>query len=192
MSSSARVAMGALVLAAAAAGGFFAYRSLAAPRPEPAAAAAPEMNPALPIPRAAPTRIPQITLPDIEGKPRAMAEWRGRPLLVNFWATWCEPCRREIPLLRKIRADHAAEGLEVIGIALDFHDAVLAYARDAGIDYPVLIAEENAMAAQAFGVGMGLPTTVIANRDGRIVATHVGELHEDQVPHFVKLALDTP
>ena len=121
-----------------------------------------------------------------------MSEWRGRPLLVNFWATWCEPCRREIPLLRKIRADHSAEGLEVIGIALDFHDAVLAYARDAGIDYPVLIAEENAMAAQAFGVGMGLPTTVVANREGRIVATHVGELHEDQVPHFVQLALDTP
>lgn len=141
---------------------------------------------------AAPKSLPAITLPDMDDKPRKLSEWRGRPLLINFWATWCEPCRREIPLLRQLRAEHSKSGLEVLGIAVDFRDAVRGYADQAGIDYPVLIAEKDATAPQAFGVGMGLPTTVFADREGRIVAMHVGELHPDQAQRLVALALGKP
>ena len=136
-----------------------------------------------------PTHIPALTLPDIQGKPRALSEWKGRPLLINFWATWCEPCRREIPLLKQLRARHAKDGLEVIGIAIDFRDAVRGYAGTAGIDYPVLVAEEDATAPRAFGVGMGLPTTVFADREGRIVRRHVGELRAEEAGKQIALAL---
>lgn len=136
-----------------------------------------------------PTHIPALTLPDIQGKPRALSEWKGRPLLINFWATWCEPCRREIPLLKQLRAQHAKDGLEIIGIAIDFRDAVRGYAGTAGIDYPVLVAEEDATAPKAFGVGMGLPTTVFADREGRIVGRHVGELRGEEAGKQIALAL---
>lgn len=141
---------------------------------------------------AAPKQLPTLSLPDLDGKPRALSEWHGRPLLINFWATWCEPCRREIPLLRQLRAEHSKFGLEVLGIAVDFHDAVKGYAKQAGIDYPVLVAEEDATAPKAFGVGMGLPTTVFADREGRIVATHIGELHADEAEKLVARALGKP
>ena len=150
-------------------------------RPSPTVAATP-----------APSRLPALSLPGLDGKPRALSEWRGRPLIINFWATWCEPCRREIPLLKQLRGEHAKDGLEVLGIAIDFRDAVASYVGKAGIDYPVLIAEQDATAPKAFGVGMGLPTTVVANREGRIVATHVGELRADKAASLVELALAAP
>lgn len=138
---------------------------------------------------AAPKTLPQLTLPDLQGKPRTLSEWQGRPLLINFWATWCEPCRREIPLLRELRAQHSKDGLEVLGIAIDFRDEVTAYAKKTGIDYPVLVAEQDATAPKAFGVGLGLPTTVVADREGRIVATHVGELDADLAGKLIGQAL---
>jgi thiol-disulfide isomerase/thioredoxin len=150
-----------------------------------AAAAAAKAATQSPTPR----RLPAITLPDLEGKPRSMSEWQGRPLLINFWATWCEPCLREIPLLGKLRARHAKEGLEVIGIAIDFRDAVAGYAKKAGITYPLLIAAEDATAPKAFGVGLGLPTTVVANESGQIVATHLGELDEAEAEKLLAAVL---
>lgn len=136
-----------------------------------------------------PKRLPAISLPDLDGKSRSMSEWAGRPLLINFWATWCEPCLREIPLLQKLQARHAQAGLEVIGIAIDFRDAAAAYAKKTGITYPVLIAEEDATAPRAFGVGLGLPTTIVASRDGQIVATHLGELDEAQAEKLLAAVL---
>jgi len=133
--------------------------------------------------------LPNVSLPDLEGRPHALSQWHGRPLLINFWATWCEPCRREIPLLKKLRAEHAAQDLEVIGIAVDFHDAVATYVRETGIEYPVLIAEQNAMIQQAFGVGNGLPTTVFVGRDGRVVAVKVGQLHSGWAEKLLSRAL---
>jgi thiol-disulfide isomerase/thioredoxin len=101
--------------------------------------------------------------------------------MVNFWATWCEPCRREIPLLKSLRRERAADALEIVGIAVDFRDAVIKYAREIGIDYPVLIGEEDGLnAVGAFGMDMVFPFTVFADREGRIVALKVGELHQDE------------
>ena len=140
-------------------------------------AASAEPGPAPPT-STAPNELPTISLPDVDGKSRSLTEWHGRPLLINFWATWCEPCLREIPMLQKLRARHAKDGLEVIGIAIDFRDAVSGYVKENQLEYPILIAEQDATAPKAFGVGMGLPTTVIANREGRIVTTHLGELDE--------------
>jgi thiol-disulfide isomerase/thioredoxin len=131
--------------------------------------------------RTIPTDVPNISLADGDGVKHALSEWKGRPLLINFWATWCAPCRREIPLLKTLRHERAADGVEVVGIAVDFRDAVQHYAREIGIDYPVLVGEQDGLdAIAAFGMDTVFPFTVFADRQGRIVTLKIGELHADE------------
>ena len=164
----------AVVVAAAAAGaGVYIYRQSATP-PAQVAAPAPAAEPQFQLVET----LPQFTLADRDGQPRSLQDWPGKALIVNFWATWCAPCRREIPLLQQLQRDHGDEGFQVIGIAVDFRDKVLAYAADMKIDYPLLIGEQDALdAAAAFGVPtVGFPFTVFSDRRGRVVTTHFGEL----------------
>ena len=102
-------------------------------------------------------------------------------MIVNFWATWCAPCRREIPLLRKIQAEHGAEGFQIVGVAVDFREDVLKYAKEIGIDYPVLIGEQDGLeAVNKFGQGsLGFPFTVFTDNQQRIVMFHLGEIHAE-------------
>jgi thiol-disulfide isomerase/thioredoxin len=122
---------------------------------------------------------PLFALADTAGVTRSIAEWDGRALVINFWATWCPPCRREIPLLNSLRAEYAPRGFEVIGVAVDFRDDVLRYMATTPIDYPVLIGEQDGLeAVRAFGLGtLGFPFTVFTDMRGRIITIHVGELH---------------
>jgi thiol-disulfide isomerase/thioredoxin len=141
-----------------------------------------------PAPIAAPTpagdaaqlaaTLPGFQLADRDGQLKSLQDWPNQALIVNFWATWCAPCRREIPLLQQLQRDHGAEGFQVIGIAVDFRDKVLAYADEMKIEYPLLIGEQEALdAAAAFGVeAVGFPFTVFSDRQGRIVTAHMGEL----------------
>jgi thiol-disulfide isomerase/thioredoxin len=150
---------------------FYAYEQLkarTAPPPALATEAAPQLV----------ETLPQFQLADRDGQVRSLQDWPDRALIVNFWATWCAPCRREIPLLQQLQRDHADEGFQVIGIAVDFRDKVLAYADEMQIEYPLLIGEQEALdAAAAFGVAtVGLPFTVFSDRRGRIVTAHLGEL----------------
>jgi thiol-disulfide isomerase/thioredoxin len=190
-----RLLLAATALAAAAVGGYAGYRFV---QDSPAAAtevglvrskapvdAAADEPPAR---RVIPERLPDITMSDRDGRLRQLSEWAGRPLLINFWATWCAPCRREIPLLKSLRVERRAQRLEVIGIAIDFRDAVLEYAREIKLDYPLLIGEQEGLeAAAAFGMDMVLPFSVFVDSQGRIVTMKVGELHADEAA----LILDT-
>jgi len=149
--------------------------------PAPRSAASPSSEPAPPAPQPIPERLPDFSLPDRDGVARQLSHWRDQPLMVNFWATWCAPCRREIPLLRQLRKEHAADHLEVVGIAVDERAAVLEFARKIGIDYPILIGEDGGMeAAEAFGMDTVFPFTIFADRQHRIVAAKIGELHADE------------
>ena len=129
----------------------------------------------------------RFTLPDLEGTPRAFSEWDGDARLVNFWATWCAPCRREIPLLKEAQARHGDDGVQVIGIAVDFTEDVIAYAAEADFNYPVLIGQEDAMAvAESSGVEfIGLPFTLVVAAGGELVAAHIGEIHAPQIDAIV-------
>lgn len=141
----------------------------------------PEDPPAAPRLPPVPSVLPDFALPDRNGVSRQLSHWRDQPLMVNFWATWCVPCRREIPLLRELRAERRAERLEVVGVAVDERAAVLDYAGKIGIDYPILIGEQEGMdAAATFGMDTVFPFTIFADRRHRIVAAKVGELHADE------------
>jgi thiol-disulfide isomerase/thioredoxin len=143
---------------------------------EPAAIAPPATT------RQVPAELPDFTLADAAGEPRSIRDWSGKALIINFWATWCPPCRRELPLLNSLHASHADEGFQVIGVAVDFREDVLAFMEETPIDYPMLIGEQDGLdAARAFGMGnLGFPFTVFTDRQGRVVTVHVGELHAPQ------------
>ncbi|MCU0769683.1 MAG: TlpA family protein disulfide reductase [Burkholderiaceae bacterium] len=164
-------------MAVAALAGTVAYYTYSQLKARTAQTSAPAPAPAPPASQLAET-LPQFQLADRAGEMRSLQDWPDRALIVNFWATWCAPCRREIPLLQQLQRDHEAEGFQVIGIAVDFRDKVLAYADEMQIDYPLLIGEQEALdAAAAFGMTtVGLPFTVFSDRQGRIVTAHLGEL----------------
>jgi thiol-disulfide isomerase/thioredoxin len=183
------------VLAAVGAGaaGYIAYRmnhpapapmeevAVAAAAPAEAPADAAPAAPEPPKPKTIPDTLPDITLANLDGKPTKLSSFAGRPLMVNFWATWCAPCRREIPLLNKIRMQRKAQNAEIVGIAVDFKDDVLAFVKKTPLNYPLLIGEEDGLAAaEAFGMGMGFPFSVFVDSQNRILTIKVGELHEDE------------
>jgi thiol-disulfide isomerase/thioredoxin len=152
----------------------------AAPSSGPTTAAAASAAPA-PVSSGPPETLPDFSLPDLSGTPRRLSDWRGRPLVINFWASWCEPCRREIPLLQELRRENARNGLEVVGIAVDHPEPIKKLATELGIGYPVLVGEEGGLqAVTAFGMDTVLPFTVFADKAGRIVTLKVGELHRDE------------
>jgi thiol-disulfide isomerase/thioredoxin len=136
---------------------------------------------AAPAPRPVPATLPQLELPDLSGNNRALSSFGGRPLIINFWATWCAPCRREIPLLRDLRQRYRPDRLEIVGIAVDFSAAVREYLRHTTIDYPLLVGEQQGLAAaEQFGLEPVLPFSVFADTQGRIVAVKIGELHREE------------
>jgi len=119
----------------------------------------------------------EFTLPDLDGKSRRLSEWRGKVIVLNFWATWCPPCREEIPLFIDLQKRHAAEGLQMIGLAVDNKEAVATYQKSAGINYPLLVGGEDAgmELIGRYGNRMGsLPFTAIIDRNGAIVARKLG------------------
>lgn len=120
---------------------------------------------------------------DLDGNPRRLVEWQGRVLVCNFWATWCAPCREEIPLLIAARQQHSLRGLEIVGIGLDNADKIREFAAKFAIPYPVLIAGTDAIEVM-HGLGNkagGLPYTVVLDRAGRLVERRLGAYEKTEL-----------
>jgi thiol-disulfide isomerase/thioredoxin len=128
-------------------------------------------------------QYPKFPLHDLDGNAREFSEFGGRHRLLNFWATWCAPCRREIPLLKAFQAEQGDDGILVMGIAVDFPEKVAEYAAIAEFNYPILVGEDDAMAvAESSGVSfIAMPFTMVVSRDGEYLGAYLGELHRDQL-----------
>jgi thiol-disulfide isomerase/thioredoxin len=136
---------------------------------------------AIPPPKI-PDMLPVFSLADRTGKSTSITSWKDKSLIINFWATWCAPCRKEIPLLESLADEWGSRGVEVVGIAVDHRAQVVEFADRLKIAYPVLIGEQDALdAAAAFGFESPVfPFTVFTDRRGEVVALFVGELHKPQ------------
>ena len=134
-------------------------------------------------------KLPEFSLENREGTIQSIYSWPEKSLIINFWATWCTPCRREIPLLMSLQEQYAADGFQLVGIAIDFREDVLKYAEATHINYPLLIGEQDGLnAVDGFGIeAVGFPYTVFTDAQSNIVTTYVGELHKAQA----ELILDT-
>jgi thiol-disulfide isomerase/thioredoxin len=131
--------------------------------------------------------LPDFSLPDIGGLLRQSSEWEGKVRVVNFWATWCPPCRREIPLLIQLQSEYGGD-LQIIGIAIDDMQAVRDYAATTGFNYPVLVGQQEAveLGNQVLQDWIGLPFTAFVNSEGKVLRVHVGELHRQQADKFLR------
>lgn len=141
-------------------------------RPDPAA---PDREAAVPDKR------PEFKLPDLDGTMRHVGEWDGKVLLINFWATWCPPCVREVPAFMELQEEYGPQGFQVVGVAIDDVEAVREFAESVNANYPMLVGEEAAARiSEEYGNSLGaLPYSVMVDRDGTIRFVQRGELYKD-------------
>jgi len=135
-----------------------------------------------------------LELPDPDGKPQSMRQWQGRVQIVNFWATWCEPCREEIPGLLRIGKKYDSKSLQIVGIAIDSADKVKQFAKEFQITYPLLIGGlETVDLSRQLGNKVGaLPYTLVLNQDGKVIRTHLGKISEQELDEVVGPLLGKP
>jgi peroxiredoxin len=134
---------------------------------------------------------PDFTLKTIDGKDVKLSELHGKAVLLNFWATWCGPCKIEIPWFMELQKQYASQGLVVLGVAMDDNasDVVPKFAQDMKIDYPVLIGTEQV--ADQYGGVEGLPMTFYIGRDGKIVKKIEGLASHGDIESSIKEALNS-
>jgi len=126
---------------------------------------------------------PDFSLGSDTGEMISSADFSGKTLLINFWATWCEPCRREMPMLMDLQSEYGADGLQVVGIALDDVKSVRDFVQRYGISYTVLVGAADAMATSAeYGNVQGvLPYSVLVDKTGIVRWQYTGEIRPDDV-----------
>jgi peroxiredoxin len=134
---------------------------------------------------------PDFSLTDISGKKLILSDYRGKVVMLDFWATWCEPCRIEIPWFMALQKRYASQGLVVIGISMDTgREPVVDFYRQFNMNYPVALGD--ARLEELYGGFLGLPTTFVIGRDGRIYAKHEGATDISVFEEEIKQLLGTP
>lgn len=126
---------------------------------------------------------PGFSLPDLDGKTRSISEWDSKVILLNFWATWCPPCRREMPAFVELKEELANKPFEIIGVAIDRPGPVRDFIDEIGVEYPILVGEINGIRImQDYGNQLGtLPYTVIIDQKQQIVRVFRREVHKEDI-----------
>ena len=128
-----------------------------------------------------------LTLPDAEGVTQRLGQWQGKVVVVNFWATWCEPCREEMPEFVRVQRELGPKGLQFVGIAVDQPDKVAAFAKELGLNYPALVGGYDAMELSR-NLGnhlVALPFTIVIDRRGAIAYTQLGPIKKGQLRSII-------
>ena len=129
-----------------------------------------------------------FSLPDLDGKKHSLSEWHGKVIVLNFWATWCPPCREEIPLFIALQKRYGSGGIQLVGVATaDNKESAVAYRQSAGMNYPILIGDDDAMEIMArYGNRQGsIPYTVIIDRQGMIMARKLGAFDQTELMRVI-------
>ena len=137
------------------------------------------------------TSLDQINLLDLDGNKQSLSQWQGKVLLVNFWATWCPPCREEIPVFLSLRKKFSSDGFEVVGISIDDANKVKQYRRSMQIDYPLLDGEQSGMPLMV-SLGNptgGLPFSVLYDRSGDVVQIKTGAYGHQELQDLIEKLL---
>jgi len=135
---------------------------------------------------------PDFELKTLEGKNVKLSDYRGKAVLLNFWATWCEPCKLEMPWIVDLNKKYGPQGLVTLGVAMDDSSEadIAKFAKDMNVNYPILLGKESV--GDEYGGMEFLPTTFYIGRDGKIVKSNFGIKGADDIESYIKLALATP
>jgi thiol-disulfide isomerase/thioredoxin len=136
-------------------------------------------------------RLGKLKLPDLDGNRQSVEQWRGKIIVVNFWATWCPPCKAEIPEFARISVDYALKNVQFVGISADSPDEVRAFKRDTLIPYPTLIGDSELppLLSDLGNPANGLPFTVILRQDGTLYQTKLGALKGPELEQILTQVL---
>jgi len=134
---------------------------------------------------------PDFTLESLDGKNMRLSDFRGKAVLLNFWATWCVPCKIEMPWFVELQQKYGADGLQVVGVAMDdsSKEDIAKFAKEMGVNYPVLLGKEAV--GDEYGGVPALPESFFIGRDGKIVDRIIGLKGKDEIEDSIKKALDT-
>jgi len=132
---------------------------------------------------------PDFTLQSLDGKPVRLSEFRGKAVLLNFWATWCQPCKIEMPWFVELQKQYGPQGLQVLGVAMDdaSPDDIGKFAKNMGVNYPVLIGKESV--GDEYGGVQFLPATFYIARDGKVIDKVFGLKGRGEIEDIIKKAL---
>lgn len=144
------------------------------------------------LPKGAPSAdatplAPAFQLPSVNGRSVSLSDFRGKVVILDFWATWCPPCRREIPDFIALQSQYQSKGLQIVGVALDEPEKVIGFAQSYGMNYPVLFGNDNV--AMLYGGISGIPTTFIIDRQGKIVGRYEGFTSKAEFESAIKQLL---
>ena len=145
----------------------------------------------IPEPLQVRTSLPEFNLPDLQGRERHSSQWAGKLLVLNFWATWCPPCRKETPEFVALQKEFANK-VQFVGIAIDDEQPVREFADTFAVNYPLLLGDVGAVALskQLGNRYEGLPFTVVAEPGGNVVLRHTGGLERDQLEPLLRELTD--
>ncbi|OGA19637.1 MAG: hypothetical protein A3H32_05320 [Betaproteobacteria bacterium RIFCSPLOWO2_02_FULL_63_19] len=132
----------------------------------------------------------RLRLPDVSGESRSLEQWRDGVLIVNFWATWCGPCRQEIPLLVRFQTKYASKGVQIVGISVDSADKVRQFALEYRVGYPLLIGSFAVLdlSRRLGNTASALPYTVVFDRNGKVIRTRLGAITEIELEKAIQMA----
>lgn len=130
----------------------------------------------------------ELVLTDLNAKPQSLSQWRGKVLILNYWATWCHPCREEMPGFSRLQDKYRDNGVQFVGISIDDASKIIEFQKDTPVSYPLLIGDMATMknSADLGNTRQALPFTAVFDREGKLAATKLGRLSESELERQIK------